>query len=249
MKRFILIFSLVLMFGCDSDKALDCIQAAGDIVQTEISVAPFSEIIVFERTQLFIQQGDEQKVVVESGENLLNDIELKVTSNTLSIKNKNSCNLVRDYGLTKVYITSPNISEIRSSTGLSIESIGVLRFQELRLISEDQYNEDEYHTDGDFIMNLEVDKLQVIANGLSHFFLSGSATNAFFGLYSGDCKIEAASLLVQKLDLYHRSTNDMVVNPQQYIKGEIVSLGNVISKNRPPTVEVEEMYRGELIFE
>ncbi|HBL79751.1 MAG TPA: DUF2807 domain-containing protein, partial [Aequorivita sp.] len=33
------------------------------------------------------------------------------------------------------------------------------------------------------------------------------------------------------------------------IRGKIVSLGNVISKNRPAIVEVEELYRGKLIFE
>ena len=41
----------------------------------------------------------------------------------------------------------------------------------------------------------------------------------------------------------------MVVNPIESIRGEIVSVGDVIAKNRPPVVEVEELFMGRLIFE
>ena len=240
---------LFLFSGCDSENGWDCTQKAGDIVETEFTVQPFTEILVWERIKLFVKQGEEQKVVVQTGENLMSDVEVTVTNGKLEIHNNNSCNFVRDYGLTKVYVTSPNISEIRSSTGLPVESIGVLRFPSLSLASEDQMNEDNYHIDGDFKLDLEVESLNIVANGLSKFYLSGSANNANFGLYAGDCRIFAENLIVQNLTVYHRSTGEMVVNPQQSIKGKIVSLGNVISKTRPPIVEVQELYRGRLIFE
>lgn len=249
MKNIAYILVILLFAGCDSDKGLDCFQAAGDIVQTEITVPPFTKILVWERTKLFIQQGETQKVVVESGENLMNDIELSVTEGRLEIHNNNGCNLVRDYGITKIYVTSPNITEIRSSTGLAVESIGMLKYPSLLLLSEDQENEDEYHTDGDFNLNIEVDSLSVVANGLSNFHLNGTAKNTSFGLYASDGRIFAGSLIVQNLQIYQRSTGDMIVNPQQSIKGKIVSLGDVISKNRPPIVEVDQPYRGKLIFE
>jgi hypothetical protein len=241
---------LMLFFsGCSSDKGWDCLQTEGSIVQEEISVAPFTKILVWERTKLFLQQGTEQKVVVETGENLMNDVTLSVTDGRLEIHNNNACNLLRDYGITKVYITAPNITEIRSSTGYSIESVGVLRYPTLSLASEDQENEDQYHIDGDFHLNLDVANLTIVANGLSKFYLTGTAARANFGLYAGDCRIYSENLSVGDLTIYHRSTGEMIVNPQQAIRGKIVSLGNVISKNRPPVVEVEELYRGRLIFE
>ena len=246
-----LVYALLILFfaGCSSDSGWNCIQTSGDIVQKEVMVPSFTKILVWERTKVFIQQGDVQKVIIETGENLMNDVEVSVTDGMLEIHNNNSCNLVRDYELTKIYITSPNISEIRSSTGYAIESIGVLRYPSLTLLSEDQENEDQYHIDGDFKLNLEVQSLSVVANGLSKFYLKGSATNTNFGLYAGDCRIFAENLTVQNLYIYHRSTGEMIVNPQLAIRGKIVSLGNVISKNRPSIVEVEELYRGKLIFE
>lgn len=249
MKNIVYIAFIFLFLGCSSDSGWDCIQTAGDIVQKEVSVTEFTKILVWERTKLFVQQGDVQKVVIETGENLMSDVKVSVTDGLLEIHNYNACNLVRDYGLTKVYVTTPNLTEIRSSTGLTVESIGILGFQDLSLYSEDHAVEDQYHVDGDFKLNLDVENLTVTANGLSKIYLEGSATNAVMGLYSGDCRIYSKDLIVQNLTVYNRSTGPMVVNPQQSIKGKIVSLGDVISKNRPPVVEVEELYRGKLIFE
>jgi len=249
MKKILFLIALVTFLGCDSDKGLNCFQAAGDIIQEEFTVDTFSKIIVWERTQLIIKQGETQKVVVETGENLLNDIEVQVKDGVLNLRNNNGCNVVRDYGLTKVYVTTPNIDSIRNSSGLAVEGIGTLSFPTLVLISEDFEEEDAFHIDGDFKLNLQVENLDIVANGLSNFFLSGTADTANFSLFAGDGRIEAENLLVGELTIFHRGTQDMIVNPQEAIRGKIVSLGNVIAKNRPPIVEVEELYRGRLIFE
>lgn len=248
MKKIIYAILILLLVSCSPDKLGDCFKSSGDIIQREIVVSPFIKILVWDRTKLFIQQGSEQKVVVESGENRIDNVKVSVVDGRLEILNNNSCNLVRDYGITKVYVTSPNITEIRSSTGYLIESIGTLSYPELALFSEDYNSEGQYQTDGDFKLDLDVENLSVVANGLSKFYLRGKATNANFGLYAGDCRIYSEDLTVQNLEIFHRSSGPMVVNPQQSIKGKIVSVGNVISKNRPPIVEVEELYRGRLIF-
>ena len=85
MKKSIFLIMLLAFLGCDSDKGLNCFQAAGDIIQEEFTVDTFTKITVWERTQLFIKQGDTQKVVVETGENLLNDIEVQVEDGMLNL--------------------------------------------------------------------------------------------------------------------------------------------------------------------
>lgn len=249
MKNIAYLLITLLTVGCNSDSGWDCMQTAGNIIQTEVDVPEFTKILVGQRAKLVVQQGEEQKVVIETGENLLSDVEILVVDGVLKIYNYNSCNLVRDYEITKIFVTSPNLTEIRSSTGYLTESIGKLKYPNLSLLSEDYGMEDEYHTNGDFKIHLEVENLTVTANGLSKFYLRGTATNANFGLYASDCRIYSEDLIVQKLNIYHRSTGPMVVNPQQSIKGRIVGLGNVISKTKPAVVEVEELYRGTLIFE
>lgn len=250
MKRF---FNYLILFfvitACDSDSAWDCFKAAGSIVQEEIVLENFEKLDVRHRVQLILKQGSEQKVILETGENLRGKISLKVENGELRIENGNSCNLVRDYGITKVYVTSPNITQIRNGSGLPVLSEGVLAFPSLALLSEDTAVEGDIHTVGDFNLQLDVQNFSIFANGKSNFFLSGTAETAFIGLYSGDGRVEAAGFEIQDLNIYHRSTNKMIVNPRQSIRGEIRSVGDVIAVFQPPVVEVEQFYTGRLIFQ
>jgi len=83
----------------------------------------------------------------------------------------------------------------------------------------------------------------------SHFFLSGSVEN-FDGFFAaGDSRLEARDLVVQHYDLLHRGTNKLIVNPQQSLKADLFSYGDIISVNRPPEVNVTEHFEGRLIFE
>lgn len=250
MRKLFFITIFLLSLGCASDSALDCFQSSGDIIQEEFTVDKFKKITVWKRVKLFVSDGPEQRVVIETGKNLLNEIRVRVEDSILKVSDRNSCNFVRDFGITKVYVTSPNIEEIRNSSGETVESIGPIRWNKLSLLSEDRDVEDEFHVDGDFIFNdLDVVQLEVAANGVSKFYLKGKAQQANFGMYDGDVRIEAAELVVRTLVLFHRSTNKMIVNPQDAIVGIITGLGDVISVNRPEVVNVEERFRGTLIFE
>ena len=249
MNKIIFIAFVFIFLACDSENGSDCFKKVGAIVQRDIELAPFTEIVVFERVQLIIEEGPVQKVVLESRENLINDVEVKVEGTLLTLIDNNTCNFIRDYDITKVYVTSPNITEIRNSSSLEITSIGVLNFPELTLYSEDYKNEDIYYNDGDFNLTINVEEIEIISNGFSTFRLNGNADKAFFGLYAGNTRVLAENLIVKQLRLYHRSSNKMVVNPIESIQGEILNIGDVIAKNRPPIVEVEELFMGKLIFE
>lgn len=240
---------MIVYSSCDSVNSLDCFQATGDLVQEEFEVPGFKKIQVWERVQLFVSTGETQSVRVETGENLMNEIKLKVEDSVLTISDRNSCNLSRDYAVTKVYVTTPELEQIRNSSGFTVESIGTLRYPYLDLVSSDRVTEGVYHKDGDFRLNIDLDWLNINANGLSKFYLTGSTWGGFFGLWDGDVRVEAEDLDIQKVLFFHRSSNKLIVNPQQFLIGEIRGVGDVISLNRPPTVEVEEFYSGELIFQ
>ena len=251
MKKFLYIALIALFFGCNSENAWDCFQTTGDIIQQEYELDGFNKIIVWNRVQLFISQGDERKVVIETGENLINEVKVRVEDSILKVSDRNSCNYTRDYDVTKVYVTFDKDSlEIRNSSGLTVTGVGPIEFKNLVLISEDREQEDEFHIDGDFRFdNLDVGELGIQANGISKFYLKGKAVSGNFGLYDGDVRVEAAELEVFNLFIFHRSTNKMIVNPINRIQGRIFSTGDVIAKNRPPIIDVEELFTGKLIFE
>lgn len=249
MKKYIYILITIILVSCNAKVMPDCLKNAGPIIQMEIPVSPFNGIIVFERVQLILKQAPEYNVVVETGEYLRDDIEVIVQDGVLLLKDHNGCNIARDYGITKIYVSAPNITNLRSSSGLPILSDGVLNYPELALISEDFEAEGEYHTVGDFKLEVNCTNLNVVTNNLSHMFLSGAVENLDIGFYSGDSRFEGRNLIAQNITIFQRSSNDMILNPQASLKGEIRSTGSVIVVKKPPIVEVEAFYKGRLIFE
>ena len=249
MKNIFYILISVLLLSCNGENVPDCFQNSGDLIQKEFTVAPFTQITVFERIELIIIQGSSQQVLVETGEYLMNDIEVKVENGRLKLYNNNACNLSRDYGLTKIYVTVPSITEIRNSSGLTVRSEGLLDFETLALISEDAADEDVFHTDGDFNLELNCINFSVVVNNLSSCYITGQTTNASLGFYSGDARFEGRNFVAQNVTIFQRSSNDMIVNAQQSLSGEIRSTGDVILVNTPPVVDVEQFYTGKLIFE
>ena len=249
MKRLIFLFLSITLLGCDSEDANDCFQKAGAIVSEEIVLEEFDEIIVYDKIKLFIEQGPVQKVVLETGENLRNDISVEVIDGRLVLRNENDCNFVRDYKLTKVYVTVPNLTYLRHAGNLPLESVGTLELENLWLVSENQDKDIEVYTNGDFYLDLRVENLRITSDNYSHFFLSGSVEN-FDGFFAaGDSRLEARDLIVQHYDLLHRGTNKLIINPQQSLKADLFSYGDIISVNRPPEVNVTEHFEGRLIFE
>ncbi|MDB4292796.1 DUF2807 domain-containing protein [Maribacter sp.] len=234
--------------ACNSDSAPDCFQRTGAIAKAEVVLPAFSKITVFENVSLVLRQGDIQKVEIETGENLRNEVTATVEGDRLLLRDTNDCNYVRAYGSTTIYVTSPNINEIRSSTGRTIESDGVLAYPSLTLFSESFLNSESETTDGFFDLAVATENLTAIVNGITYFKLRGNTNSLTVNIAAGDSRIEAGDLVAERITINHRGSNNMFVNPQAAIEGVIRGTGDVISSNRPALIEVEELYKGRLIF-
>ena len=248
MKKTLYIFFTVLLFNCNSENVPDCFQNTGDIIQKEFMVASFNQITVFERVELIVTDAPTQSILVETGEYLMNDIKVYVEDGGLILKNENGCNITRNYGITKVYVSAPNITEIRNSSGLAVRSNGVLNYPSLMLISEDAVEEDAFHTDGDFYVQVNCISLNVVTNNISKIYINGIVNNLTIGFYSGDSRFEGANLIAQNINIFQRSSNDMILNPQQSLSGEIRSTGDVFLVHEPPVIDVQVFYTGQLFI-
>ncbi|MFB9057092.1 head GIN domain-containing protein [Mariniflexile ostreae] len=248
MKKIIYIFFLTLLWGCDSEHAGDCFQKAGHLVQSEVDVDFFDKIVVNRNVELVLKEGANQKVSIETGKNLFNDVEVKVVNGVLELTDNNTCNYVRDYSATKVYVTAPNITEIRSSSQYDVSSDGVLTYPNLKILSEDFFAPG-FFTIGDFKLQIDNTNFDIIFNNISACYVSGKTENLNIGFYAGTpSRFEGADLIAQHVTIYTRASNDIIVNPQSELKGTITGTGDVFSVTMPPLVDVEVLYKGQLIF-
>lgn len=246
MKKVLLNSIILLVLACAEDKAPDCIQTSGHRTSVEYSLEPFSKILVNENIELVIKEGVDFHISIEAGAHLISDISYAISDDVLSLTDHNLCNWIRSYRPTKITVTTPNLTEIRSNSQYTIKSLGVLTFQDLNLISEN-FREDQLSL-GDFDLIIQAESLNVISNNLSQFIVSGAVDNLSVGFYSGTTAFFGANLLAQNVIISHRSSHDIIVHPLQSLKGELRGTGNLISVHTPAEVDVTQLYTGTLIF-
>ena len=244
MKKIFFLLVAGSLYNCNPK---DCFDSTGDIIQKEISLDSFNKIEVGEEVTLILKQGDTQKVVVETGENLMDNVSVEVIDGKLFMKDESSCNLTRDYAVTKVYVTAQNITTIRSNTARTILSDGILAYPNLTLISED-YSQNVLNI-GDFKLHVNTDKLSITSNGGSIFEITGNTNQLTIGFYAGSSRFIGNNLIAKNVNLIQKSTNDILVYPTQQLIGDIYANGDVISYFHPEIVNIEEHYTGKLIFE
>lgn len=247
MKKLIYILISILILSCNNEDANDCFQTTGKITQVKIELPNFEKLVIHERIETFISEGEQQKIIIESGENLLSDITAEVINNELIIKDNNSCNLVREYGITKVYITSPKLTVIRNASEYNISSIGTLKYPSLYLRSSGEKS--EFLSVGDFHLSIKNENVRIWSNGVANFYLDGSTNNLNINFSTGDTRFEGENFIADHVKINQVSSNDILTFPVQSIEGAIYSTGDIILFNQPPVINVQSTENnGELII-
>lgn len=247
MKKYYFILLLLTIISCDKENVNDCFQTSGSIIMEEVRVNNFSKIEVNEGINLVLKDGATQEIIIETGTNLINEVEATVVGDKLFLFDHNNCNYVRDYGITTIYVTSPNITEIISKTQYEVRSDGILTYPNLRLISENFTNESA--ASGNFRLQLQNQEFSVLFNNLSNLFISGSTDNFTISFPGGNSRIEAESFIANTVIISSRGSNDIIINPIMELSGDIYGTGDVIAVNRPTTIALTAHYTGSLLFQ
>ena len=248
MKKSIFVLAVLLLF-VSCEKPSDCVETTGISVTKSYDVTnTFNKIYVYKGVGLVVKEGTEWKVEVITGDNLLDNISVEFRSDgSLHLKDNSSCNWTRAYGQIKFYVTTPHLEslDITSTTEQDIVSDGVLDHSILRLISIDL---GPGAGTNDFHFQVSNSQTVVENNNVSRYYLSGQTDEILLNFYDGHGRFEGANLIAKNITVFHRGSNDMVVHPTESIKGKMVSTGDVVLKNVPPIVNVDELYQGSVIY-
>jgi hypothetical protein len=236
---------MVLATSCGISE--DCFKGNGNQVIQLFPLENFTKIKVYDGVGLVIKEGTNYEVKVITSENILDNLEVKLEGNMLVVKDNSTCNIARDYGLTTVYVTAPNITEIHSKTDQDIRSDGVLNYSDLKLISIDL--SDGAGT-GDFRLSLNTINLYVESNNVSNFYLTGQSQNLHVFFSWGNGIFYGENLIVNIITIYHRGSNNIFLFPINSIEGNIYATGNVVLKNNPiVSPNVIQHFTGRLILD
>lgn len=256
MKKFVLhivsICCLILVTSCGISE--DCFKGNGNQITQTFPLENFTKIKVYDGVGLVVKEGPNYEVKIKTSDNIIDNIEVRLEGNMLVIKDNSSCNIARDYGQTTVYVTIPDGTilpliqelELHCKTEQKIASDGILHSPIVRLFSIG--DDGDGAGTADFHITVNNGQLVVESNNVSNFYINGYCTEMLLNFYFGDGRFYGENLQVENIKVYQRGSNDMFVYPIQKIEGTIFATGNVVLKNVPPVVDVEEVFRGRLIY-
>lgn len=242
MKKGWIILTGLFLLSCSSVD--ECFQSSGAMQYRSFSTEAFDKILVMPGVELVVEQGEEYRVELQAGENLIDNVHFVIADGELRLVDDNSCNLTRNFQSSTIKVTTPTLTAIHSYSEKTVRNIDTLRFPSLRL-----YGIETSHGSGvgDFDLVVDTGYLSVESNFVSQFKVSGKSHMAYIGFYHGISRYDGANLQTKKTVVYHRGSNDVIVRVSDTLQAELRSTGDLISKTPTLYKAIDRTYTGQFI--
>lgn len=243
---------LILATSCGISE--DCFKGNGNQITRTFPLDSFSTIKVYDGVGLVVKEGPNYEVKITTSDHIIDDLDIQRNGKMLIVQDNSTCNIARDYGQTTVFVTIPDGTilpliqelELHCKTEQKIQSEGVLHSPIIRLFSIG--DDGDGAGTGDFHLAIDNGQFVVESNNVSNFYINGHCNEMLLNFYFGNGRFYGQNLQVENIKVYHRGSNDMMVYPVQKIEGTIFATGNVVLENVPPIIDVEEVFRGRVIY-
>jgi Putative auto-transporter adhesin, head GIN domain len=241
MRRFFdlpaILFAISMMFSCSRES---CPFSSGDRVSDTRRLANFTEIVLYDKINLILQQDTAQSVRVEAGSNLVTGIGAVVSNGVLTIQDNNACNWARTgEDPANVYISSGRLQKITYYGAGNVSSADTLRAT--------LFTVDCWSGSGAITLSLAADTVYaLVRTENATITLNGHADSAY--IYCGQAgSIDLFNLATRAVALDSKSVRDMDVNVSSALHANIVYKGNVYYKGLPETIQTLITSSGRLI--
>jgi len=228
LNTFIYLTAIILL-GCSKEQMNDCFQATGDNISETRATGTFSKIIIGEKFDLILSQDSTQpeQVTITAGSKIIDQIKTQVKNNTLSIKNKNTCNFVRTYDRKiKIEIRVKFLDYIEISSATNLSSNDTLNFKKIPKLTLNNLGL------GDINLKIKAGWLNIRTINSGNLILEG-----FSNILS--CSIEevtvfdARKLLCDDVYIDCHTPLDCYVNARIQLFAKIFNSGNVYFVSEP----------------
>jgi len=210
------------------------IKGNGNVVEETRDLDEFSKISVSRGMNVYITQGTSTKVTVKADENLLKVIDTYVDDETLKV----TCTkMIKNATSNKVYVTVPDLKNIKSTSGSNIFSEDSLKTGNLEIKS----------TAGSNIrLSLESGELTISAAAGSNIFLNGMAKSVVMKASSGS-NIKAGDLQTENCDAKVSSGANIWIKVQNGLTAKASSGGNLFYSGEPNPLNITKSSGGNII--
>ncbi len=229
------------------------IEGNGNVQEENRKTGEFNEIEVSRGMNVYLSQGEYTKIVVKADENLMDAIETRTEGDKLIVTaNQN----IRKATSKKVFVTSPDFSEIKSSSGSNVFSETKIDSKNLDLSSSSGSN----MTLQIYAENVEAKasagsniKLEVVAENIESSASAGSnikmegKVDAFSGKVSSGANIKAEDLTSDNCMAKASSGGNIWIMVNKELTANVSSGGNVFYYGNPELKNIEKSSGGNVI--
>ena len=167
-------------------------------------------------------------------ENLLDVIETRMEGNALKVTANTN---IKTATVKKVFITAPDISTIRASSGSNIFSETVINSKSLDLSSSSGSN---------LKLDVSTQKLEASVSSGSNIKLEGK-TNIFYGKASSGSNLKAEGLISKNCEAKVSSGANIWISVEEDFQAQASSGGNIFYYGKPKSTDVEKSSGGNVI--
>lgn len=229
-------------FSCKKPENRSCFKSVGDLAVKEISLDFFNKLYLGPHLKYRLIQGNENKVVVRGGENLLNFVSATIEDDRLSIVNKNKCNFLRSYKKEiSVDVYFQNIYSIDFEGTKDLIMTDTIHAPYLSLIITDGAGKCDLTVDSDQL-------IVIVTNGWGNFDIDGKTKFVKLDI-RGDGFGDLYGLKVKdSMDVLMQTSNVVKVYPDQVpLRVQSYGIGDVWYKGTPSSIQFNRYGEGDLV--
>ncbi|MDC7993852.1 head GIN domain-containing protein [Altibacter sp. HG106] len=218
--------------SCNFDLSFGQVNGNGNVVTEERPVTSnFSIVRGSAGLDVYLSEGDENKIVIEADENLMEIIDTEIRNGKLHVTTNSNIGRSKSK---KVYVTYQSLGAVEASSGADVIVNSVLEADEIRLKSS---------SGADLEAEVRAQTVWAETSSGADIVISGRAASLTADASSGS-HIKARQLEVLRCDAEASSGANIVVNVQNEMKGEASSGGNIRYYGDPTAVSVRDGVSG-----
>ncbi|MGF7138378.1 head GIN domain-containing protein [Roseimarinus sediminis] len=237
MKQFKLYLSLamvmILAFAGNANAWSKKVKGNGNVVKETREVGSFTTIKASAGVNVFLFQGDEEKVVVEADENLQECVVVRTRGDVLTCYI--DCSILYSKKL-NVYVNFKTLKRVDASSGADVYGETLIRAETLNLHSS---------SGADIKLEIDADEVECSSDSGADIVLKGKA-DRFDGNASSGADIKASDLEVDRCKASASSAGDISIRVHDEINANASSGGDVTYYGNPDREYISESSGGDV---
>lgn len=210
------------------------IEGDGNVTTDVREVDSFDKIVVSRGVNVYLSQGETEKVVVKADKNLIDAIKTDVVENTLKITSNARVKHATSF---KVFVTATDFSKIKTSSGSNVFSETDIKSENLELSSSSGSN---------MKIETETNNLTVSVSSGANIKLRGKVKK-FRGSASSGANLMAEKLTADSCIAEASSGSNLWITVTTNFEGHASSGANVFYLGEPKSSDINASSGGNVI--